>query len=69
MKKDRPRFTADDRKTPEFKVKFVSRVYRVMLNGQWERVSPARPYRGKAERRRVIRERRETRELLASPTV
>ena len=38
---------------------YPSRVYRRMDDGSLRRVSPLRPWRGKSERRRVIRARRQ----------
>ena len=48
-----------DRTTPIQPVRLGGTLYHRMVNGQLVRVSPPRPYRGKSQRRQVIRERRE----------
>lgn len=42
-----------------------SRIYATMLDGSIRRLSPSRPWRGKSERRRVLKAWREDRALAA----
>ena len=48
------------------RVKFTDgTIYQTLPNGEVRRVSPLKPWNSKAERRRVIKARREDRELAA----
>lgn len=58
------RFDFYDRNTAAKKVRLGNVTYAVMLDGSYRRTSPMRPWRGKAERKRVIRARVEIRETL-----
>ncbi len=42
----------------EAEIKIAGTSYDVMTDGSYRRVSPIRPYRGKSERRQVIKDRR-----------
>ena len=41
-------------------------IYAIMVDGSRRRVSPVKPWKGKSERRQVIKNRREDRELAAA---
>jgi hypothetical protein len=52
-------FTYRDKTTVARKVILGDALYNLMIDGSLRRISPERPYRGKSERRQVIKERRQ----------
>jgi len=52
------------RKAKNSRVQFTDKtIYQTMPNGEVRRISPSRPWAGKSERREVIKNRREDRQL------
>lgn len=63
----RVKFTYTDRNTivEKFRDK-AGRVYGKMVDGSLRRLSPLKPWRNKSERRQVLKDRRQDRELAAA---